>query len=136
MLPTLASPPAMPFTDQVTEVSPVIFALNCVELPGVTAAPIGVTDTATDTGGGGGGFWEEGSVLTTPQPVKRLDTSKHTNAATFVRFIFILPKASAREKWIPLRKLPLRFLDRVLRFSNAPRHRLLPGANAMPSERH
>jgi len=34
-----------------------------------------------------------------------------------------------------LQKLPLRFLDRVLRFSNAPRHRLLPYANAVPSDR-
>src|SRR5271154_4256963 len=120
MLPTLASPPAMPFTDQVTEVSPVIFALNCVELPGVTAAPIGVTDTATDTGGGGGGggFWEEGSVLTTPQPVKRLDTAKHTNAAIVVRFIFVsLQKSLYARKTDFLSEIPNDISGSRIRFS-------------------
>jgi hypothetical protein len=80
----------MPFTDQVTEVSPVIVAVNCVEFPGVTAAPIGVTETCTATGGGGGGGVVDFDPED-PQPLTKYETAKQTTAVMNVFLIRMLP---------------------------------------------
>ncbi len=67
IVPSVAFPPATPFTLQLTAVSvvPVTFALNVAWLPSTTDPLVGVTLTAMDCGGGGRGG---GDAPSAPQP--------------------------------------------------------------------
>jgi hypothetical protein len=72
MVPRVALPPAMPFTDQFTfglnAPVPVTWAVNNWLPPVGSCVVPGVTATEVTSGGGGGGCWEP--ELPPPQPTK------------------------------------------------------------------
>ena len=84
MVPSLAFPPATPFTDHVTPVVnvpvPFTVAANCCIWPGVNVDGFGVTETLVTVFSGGGGLGGFGATLR-PPPQATVRTSAKERTA-------------------------------------------------------
>lgn len=79
IVPEVALPPGVPFTDQVTAVSAVFatFAENGIEFPSITDPLLGEIDTVMDRGGGGGGT--DALAPPPPQPIVHAPVASRTS---------------------------------------------------------